>query len=260
MQSECYQNRGRGVSNGVLHVVALSGGKDSTAMALRLMETAPQDYTYICTPTGDELPEMFAHWRHLGELLGKQIQPVMGGTLRGVIQKHNMIPNFRARFCTTELKIFPYAAWLMQQSKQHDSIVSYVGLRADEPERAGGDYAKVPGVTMRYPMREWGWGLHDVWRYLQERGIEIPARTDCARCFFQRLGEWWELWKSYPELYADAEAQEAAIGHTFRTPGKDTWPTSLKDLRAEFERGRVPQGAKTNEDLFASMQCRVCRL
>ena len=29
------------------HVVALSGGKDSTAMALRLAEVAPRDYRYV---------------------------------------------------------------------------------------------------------------------------------------------------------------------------------------------------------------------
>lgn len=40
-----------------LHVVALSGGKDSTAMALRLREVEPREYTYICTPTGNELPQ-----------------------------------------------------------------------------------------------------------------------------------------------------------------------------------------------------------
>lgn len=54
-----------------LHVVALSGGKDSTAMALRLRELNPDvDYVYVCTPTGNELPEMWEHWRKLGQLLG----------------------------------------------------------------------------------------------------------------------------------------------------------------------------------------------
>ena len=52
------------------HIVALSGGKDSTALALRLAEVEPRDYEYLCTPTGDELPVMEAHWRHLETLLG----------------------------------------------------------------------------------------------------------------------------------------------------------------------------------------------
>lgn len=55
------------------HVVALSGGKDSTAMALRLAEIEPRDYTYVITPTGNEFPEMIAHWRHLSDMLGKPL-------------------------------------------------------------------------------------------------------------------------------------------------------------------------------------------
>jgi hypothetical protein len=57
-------------------------------MALRLKELQPAtDFTYICTPTGDELPEMFEHWRLLGSLLGKPLQPIMGGTLDGLIAR-----------------------------------------------------------------------------------------------------------------------------------------------------------------------------
>jgi 3'-phosphoadenosine 5'-phosphosulfate sulfotransferase (PAPS reductase)/FAD synthetase len=240
----------------VMHVVALSGGKDSTAMALRLAEIEPREYVYVCTPTGDELPEMFAHWRRLGDLLGRPILPVMGGTLKGRIEHWNALPNWRQRWCTRELKIQPYAAWLMRQPKP---VISYVGLRADEPEREGGDYAAVPEVTMRFPMREWGWGIGDVYSYLDQRGISIPERTDCARCFFQTLGEWWRLWKDHPQLYADAEADEARTEHTFRSPGRDTWPAALSELRAEFERGRIPPGNPGQHDMFRSMQCRVCR-
>ncbi len=46
--------------NAPLHIVGLSGGKDSTAMALWLHENEPRDYTYICNETGNELPEMHA--------------------------------------------------------------------------------------------------------------------------------------------------------------------------------------------------------
>jgi hypothetical protein len=43
------------------HIISLSGGKDSTAMALRLAEIEPCDYEYLIAPTGNELPEMFDH-------------------------------------------------------------------------------------------------------------------------------------------------------------------------------------------------------
>lgn len=237
------------------HIVALSGGKDSTAMALRLAEVEPRDYTYICTPTSNEPDAMFAHWRHLSELLGKPIIPVVGGTLIGLIRKQQALPNVWMRWCTRMLKIAPYAAWL----QQHAPCTSYVGLRADEDEREGGDYADVPGVTMRFPMREWGWTVRDVWAYLDARGVTIPERTDCKLCFFQKLGEWHTLWRDDPAGWAEGEQLEAETGHTFRSPGRDSWPAAMKDLRAEFERGNAPKGA-LQRDLFADLKCRVCRI
>lgn len=236
------------------HIVALSGGKDSTAMAIRLAEIEPRDYTYVCTPTGDEPPEMFAHWLKLGEILGKPIIPVVGGTLDGLIEKQMALPNWRQRWCTGMLKIKPYAGWLAQQGE----CVSYVGLRADEPEREGGDYMAPLWVTTRFPMREWGWDISDVWAYLKEKNITIPKRTDCLKCFFQRLIEWYEFWRDYPDSWAEGERLEALTGHTFRSPGRDTWPASMAGLRARFESGEIPR--ETRKDSLNELKCRVCRL
>src|SRR3990167_8043194 len=172
-----------------IHVVALSGGKDSTAMALRLAELEPRDYVYVCTPTGRELPEMFDHWKKIGALLGRAITPVVGGSLFSLIREQGCIPNFRQRFCTRMLKIEPYAAWLLEKTQRYERVISYVGLRADEEEREGGDYANIPGVEMKFPMRDWGWGMTEVLDYLAKRGVTIPQRTDCDVCFFQRLSE-----------------------------------------------------------------------
>lgn len=242
----------------MIHVVACSGGKDSTALALWLKENEPRDYTYVCTPTGDELPEMFEHWRKLGDLLGKPILPIMAHKgLNGIIEEQGALPNNRMRFCTRILKIEPYRRWLAE----HTPATSYVGLRADEEGRAGGAYGDIPGIVMRFPLREIGWGVAEVWAYLEQRGIKIPERTDCARCYHQRLGEWWRLWREFPEIYAEAEAQEAKHGHTFRNPQRDHWPAALADLRKEFEAGRVPPGTKLQADLFRGVgECRVCTL
>lgn len=234
------------------HVIALSGGKDSSAMALRLAEVEPRDYTYLCTPTGDELPDMLLHWARLEELLGKPITRLTNGTLDSWIEKFQALPNWRQRWCTRVLKIEPCIAYM----KEHAPCTLYVGLRADEEERQGiyGDFAEY-----RYPLREWEWGVEEVWAYLNERGIKIPRRTDCARCYGQRLIEWKRLWQDYPAVYADAEAQEERIGATFRSPGRDTWPAALKLLRAEFERGRKVRGEDVDVD-EEKQSCRVCRL
>jgi len=235
----------------VRHVIGISGGKDSVALALRLKEVEPDtDWEYLITPTGDELPPMIDHWKRLEVLLGKPFirLTAKAKSLNGPIEIQKAIPNFRQRWCTRILKIEPTIAWCVRNAP----ILIHVGLRADEDEREGiyGDL-----VQSRFPFREWGWGITEVRAYLAERGVTIPRRTDCARCYHQRLSEWRDLWRDYPDLYWQASAQEQIFGHTFRSPGRDTWPTDLLTLAAEFERGRVIRG-----DGKQGEQCRVCSL
>lgn len=249
--------------NGVLHIVALSGGHDSTIMSVMLKEREPRTYNYICTPTGDELPEMFEFWRWLGsdEALGRRLIPIMNGTLKSVVAGQGTLPNFRRRFCTRILKIEPYRKFLIEHAAQ-GPIVSYVGLRADEPGRAGGAFADIEGVEMRFPLREWEMGETEVQEGLAERGIRCPDRTDCARCYHQRIGEWWELWWQHRDIFEDAVTEELTIGETYRTPGRDSWPTALVDLAVEFENGRIPDKSldRMMRERQSTGSCRVCTL
>lgn len=232
------------------HVVGLSGGADSTAMALRLREVYPdRAFVYLITPTGDELPEMLAHWERLEALLGAQLTRITNGTLDLWIERFQALPNHRQRWCTRLLKIRPCLDWL----HLHQPAQLYVGLRADEPEREG-IYGE---VTPAFPLRDWGWGRPEVLAYLARRGVCIPRRTDCARCYGQRIGEWKSLLALHPDIYAAAEAQEEQIGATFRSPGRDTWPAALKDLRLAFESGRKVRGEGRDDEAAA---CRVCSL
>lgn len=246
----------------VLHVVALSGGHDSTALAFLLKEANPMvPYNYVCTPTGDELPAMFAHWRDLGERLGRRLIPIMVGTLNSVIADQNMLPNFRARFCTRILKIEPYRKFLIEQAVI-GPIVSYVGLRADEEGRAGGAYGDIDGVEMRFPLREMGFGEDEVQATLRRVEVTCPDRTDCAKCYHQRLGEWYELWLYHRAAALEAVDLEKKYGATFRTPGRDSWPSALEALFAEFERGRIPVVSlnRMKRERMRAGGCRVCSL
>lgn len=245
---------------GEIHIVGVSGGKDSTALALRLKEISPQDYIYICTPTGDELPEMEMHWRRLGILLGKPLLRLGPGyDLKECFRRNKGLPNWRMRFCTPDLKIKPCQEWINRQASAGHDVTLYIGLRADEEGREGGIY---DNCSVRFPFRDWGWSLAEIRQYLCEKGVDIPRRTDCARCFFQTLPEWWMLWREHPEIFEDAVQDEVAFGHTFRSPSRDTWPASLAELRNEFESGRLPRGMKAGEDGidFSANKCRVCSL
>lgn len=95
------------------HIIALSGGKDSTAMAIALNEIEPRDYTYICTPTGNENIETLNHWIKLKSILkGEFIFLSAGKSLQGMIRDTMTIPNWRMRWCTFRLKIKPAAEFM----------------------------------------------------------------------------------------------------------------------------------------------------
>ena len=247
--------------NGVMHVVALSGGHDSTALSLLLREREPRPYHYVCTPTGDELPEMFAHWRNLGEILGQRIIPIMTMTLKQCIEREGMLPNFKARFCTRKIKITPFIAWLREQLSE-GPIVAYVGLRADEESRQGGVYGQMEAIEQRFPLREWGMGEDEVQATLRRFGVSVPNRTDCARCYHQRIGEWFELWRDHRDIFEDAVADEDRVGATYRTPGRDSWPSDLKSMAVRFDAGDEPTISlnRMQRERMASGNCRVCSL
>ncbi len=213
------------------HIVALSGGKDSTALALRLKEVNPDvPYIYVCTPTGDELPEMHTHWKTLEGILQQpiiQLHHPKHNTIYDLIDHMQMLPNFRARWCTTILKLetIGYFYSLIKPA------TVYVGLRADEMKREGNKLFD-NSITQAFPMQEWGWTKSDVWKYLNKHKINISRRTDCAMCFYQRLDEWYSLWEQYPEIYKKIEDLEFEIGHSLMTPGKHkNWGCWLFELR-----------------------------
>lgn len=229
-------------------VAAFSGGKDSTAMVL-LMAERGESFELLFTPTGDESPACLDHIQEVRKRTGAPLAVRWSGdSLSSLIQKWNALPNWRQRWCTRVLKIEVAQKFLAE----NPGSTLCVGLRADEPNRAGlwGDVA-----TYRYPLRESGFELSDVINFLDEKGVRVPQRTDCQLCFYQRLIEWWELWRDFPEKYAVGEQLEAQTGHTFRSPGRDTWPASLAGLRERFETGEVPKDTRVRKGM-----CRVCSL
>lgn len=233
------------------HIVGLSGGKDSTAMALRLAEVEPRDYTYICTPTGHELPEMEAHWEKLERILGKPLVRITNHTLEWWIREFKALPNWRQRWCTRLLKIEPTIAYI----QSHQPAILYVGLRADEEFREG-IYSEE--VQCDFPLRRFGWGIKQVWEYLRSVDMSIPDRTDCGECFFQRIDEWRSFYFNHKPLYERAAEYEDLTRHTFRGPNRDSYPAGLRELAAVFDEQGMQLPLMEDEELLT--QCRVCSL
>lgn len=244
-------------------ITALSGGKDSSAMALAQAYFEPRTREYIITPTGDELPEMVEHWDKLAGMLGAPLTAIGEQTLMGLCVAQKAIPNHRQRWCTRILKLEPYYRWLGTLG----AVISNVGLRADEESRPGMLFPDAGDIVMNFPMRRWGWVIDDVLAFLDFLGVVVPDRTDCAVCFWQKLGEWYNLWLFHPDRYSRGETIEAFVTasrgtqYTFRSPQRDSWPASLRDLRGEFERGRVPTRSLAIMDRRRQVgACRVCTL
>lgn len=231
-------------------VVAFSGGKDSTATALLLHEQG-EDFDLLFTPTGNEMPGLRDHMDRVADRVSKAIIIPDNRSLDSWIRHFNALPNNRQRWCTRLIKIEPCIAWL----KAHPGSVLCVGLRADEEERTGlyGPYA-----TYRYPLREAGMKLADVYAMCRKHDLMPPARTDCAVCPYQRLGEWYELWRDERGMWMQGEAYEEATGHTFRSAARDKWPAAMKEMRKIFEEGGRPQ--RSLRTMALTQPCRVCSL
>ena len=234
-------------------VACFSGGKDSTAMILAMLECGETIDRLLVTPTGNELPEVWEHWLRIADLAGAPVIRPKGPTLVELIEGYNALPNFRQRWCTRQIKIQPAIAWAMR----NPTATLCVGLRFDEEERVG---IISTSVKTRFPLREYEMGIDDVRAILAKHDVRVPFRTDCALCYHQRIGEWFELWRDHPDQWEKGEEWERRTEHTFRSPGRDSWPVSMAGMGEAFESGKVPSRSLKMLERDREGGCRVCSL
>jgi 3'-phosphoadenosine 5'-phosphosulfate sulfotransferase (PAPS reductase)/FAD synthetase len=194
------------------HLVNLSGGKDSTALAIFMRGKIPQ-LEYIFCDTHKELPETYAYLDRLAAYLQRPI--IRLNAQRGfdhwLDMYGGMLPSARVRWCTRKLKIEPFEAYVGDAP-----VWSYVGIRADE-QRSGYVSTKA-NIQPVFPFKEFGLGLADVERLLEQSGLGLPSyyewrqRSGCYFCFYQRSGEWIGLKERHPELFELAKAYESERG------------------------------------------------
>jgi hypothetical protein len=215
------------------HILSLSGGKDSTALAVFMRKTYPDlPLEYVFCDTGKELEETYAYLNRIEAGLGIKITrlnseasfdhwwKVFGGYL----------PSPKMRWCTKLLKLKPFEAYVGD-----DPAVNYVGLRADE-DRVGYISTK-ENIRAVFPFKEHGIDYAGVVRLLQESSLGMPSyaswgrtHSGCYFCFFQQPIEWVRLLETHPEQFDQAQAYEKISND----PGKTfTWSEGmpLSELR-----------------------------
>ena len=116
------------------HVLGISGGKDSAALAVFMRQHHPElDLQYYFTDTGKELPEVYEFLGSLEGFLGKPIlrlnpQRDFDFWLR---EYGNFLPSPRTRWCTRQLKLVPFRNWIKPWLESGDRVQIYFSIRAD---------------------------------------------------------------------------------------------------------------------------------
>jgi len=238
------------MSKQVRHIMGLSGGKDSTALAVLLHKEIP-DMEYFFCDTGKELKETYDYLEKIESRLSIKIERLSSerGFDHWLEVYDGFLPSPKSRWCTKQLKIIPLEKFIGD-----DEAVSYIGIRADE--HRDGYISTKPTIKPVYPFKEKGLVKADIIRLLEESGIGLPdyykwrSRSGCFFCFFQRKYEWVMLHENHPNLFDEAVRyeQEHKDGRTYTWTDGETLLELLErkdEIIADHQRSMERERAKT---------------
>ncbi len=185
------------------HILALSGGKDSAALAVYMREKKPDlPMEYVFIDSGHELPETYDYINKIRAILNITIISIGGANCEDrkdfswwLKAKRYYLPSPQNRWCTEILKISPYNNWI-KDNCDGQLVHSYVGLRADEKRDRKGNYNKNNNFFQHHPFMDNGLVYEDVKKILENSGIGFPeyhnwrSRSGCYFCFYQTKKEW----------------------------------------------------------------------
>lgn len=240
------------------HVLGLSGGRDSAALAVFMRQNYPDlDIEYFFTDTGKELPEVYDYLVKLEGFLGKPILRLNPDRDFDfwLKQYNDFLPSPQSRWCTRQLKLRPFEQWVQPMLDEGICVYSYVAIRVDEQYREG--YAsKKENLFVRLPLKEAGIDKAGVLEILEGTGLGLPnyyewrTRSGCTFCFFQQKIEWVRLLQRHPKYFREAKEYEKtaiANGSPFN------W--SLNESLSELEQPeRIEQIERDHERRIARLR------
>lgn len=161
------------MKHNVRHVLGISGGKDSAALAIYIKINYPElsdKIEYYFTDTGKELDETYELIEELQAFLGKPIEKL------DLLESHKnpfdhyldtyngFLPSSMARWCTKKLKLEPFEKWIGD-----DHAISYVGIRGDEDRE--GYVSTKPNIQSVFPFRRHIWSVEVLHKVLHNTTI-----------------------------------------------------------------------------------------
>lgn len=223
------------------HILALSGGKDSAALAVYMRNKYPDlELEYVFTDSGCELPETYEYLNRIRAVLNIDItviKPEKSWESYWALTKHKKtqygvftyLPSPTNRWCTEVLKLIPYTKWIEKNYSDY-TVHSYVGLRYDEKQDRKGFNPSNPNLNVHHPFIEDYMVYEDIKNFLLNSGLGFPnyyewrKRSGCYFCFYQTKREWLGLYEHHPDLFMKAKKYETVI------PEKDIKFTWCEDM------------------------------
>lgn len=238
-------------------VVSFSGGKDSTAMLLHMIEIGDRIDEVITADTGMEFPEMYSHISKVDEVL--RAHGIKHTTLKADQSfEYKMLelpieskkygthygkgwPTSIVRWCTGEMKTKVINAYFKKLKSEYN-IIHCVGLASDEVKRLERENNRDP--SHRHPLVEWGWTEADCLQYCYDHGYDwnglyrIFKRVSCWCCPLSSIGELRNLWAYRPELWSKLQEWDDIMlsrpTGTIQSGFKEHW--TVRQLAERFER------------------------
>lgn len=157
----------------VRHLLGISGGKDSAALAIYIAQKYPElDIEYYTCDTGKELEETYALIDALRVYLGKEIKLLQAAEQSSkspfdhfLELNGNFLPSQQMRWCTRKLKLEPFENFV-----GNDLVVSYVGIRGDE--NRDGYISTKTNIQSIFPFRKNIWSEDVIAKVLSNSNIE----------------------------------------------------------------------------------------
>jgi 3'-phosphoadenosine 5'-phosphosulfate sulfotransferase (PAPS reductase)/FAD synthetase len=218
------------------HIVSLSGGKDSTAMLLMMIEKGmPIDEIVFCD-TGKEYPQMHRHIDKLEEYIGRPITRIKGDkTFDELLEKYGW-PFWRMRWCTSKLKQDVIRKYI----RKHNSskVVEYLGIAYDEQKRA----RSYKGRNIEYPLVEWEVTEAQALSYCYSKGFKweglykFHPKVSCYCCPFVAINSHRINFKHFPKLWGEVKRMDE-----LQSVNKFRSDYSVDELQQIFETERRSQ-------------------